>query len=55
MGRFLFFNFIEAGCVLCLFLMVPWVGLQSVSVAFPSHANILTCFSSQIRWVVDGL
>ena len=27
--------------VLCLFLMVPWVGLQCVIVAFPSHIHLL--------------
>ena len=27
--------------VLCLFLMVPWVGLQCVIVVFPDHAQLL--------------
>ena len=27
--------------ILCLFFMVPWVGLQSVSVAFPDHTHLL--------------
>ena len=26
--------------VLCLFLMVPWVGLQCVIVAFPGHTRL---------------
>ena len=30
-----------AVCVLCLFLAVPWVGLWSVSVAFPGHTPVL--------------
>ena len=30
-----------AVCVLCLFLMVPWVDLKSVGVTFPGHTNIL--------------
>ena len=25
--------------VLCLFLMVPWVGLQCVTVVFPDHTH----------------
>ena len=28
-------------CVLCLFLTVPWAGLQSVIVAFPGHTHLL--------------
>ena len=27
--------------VLCLFLTVPWVGLQCVIVAFPSHTHFV--------------
>ena len=27
--------------VLCLFLTVPWVGLQCVIVAFPGHTHLL--------------
>ena len=27
--------------VLCLFLTVPWVGLQCVIVAFPGHSHLL--------------
>ena len=27
---------------LCLFLKVPWVGLQCVIVAFPGHAHLLS-------------
>ena len=27
--------------VLCLFLMVPWVGLQCVTGAFPVHIRVL--------------
>ena len=26
--------------VLCLFLMVPWIGLRSVIVAFPGHTHL---------------
>ena len=28
-------------CVLWLFLRVPWIGLQSVIVAFPGHTHLL--------------
>ena len=34
-----------AVCVLCLFLTVPRVGLQSVIVVFPSYTNCLTKWS----------
>ena len=30
--------------VLCLFLMVPWVGLQCVNVAFPGHTYLRVAF-----------
>ena len=29
-------------CVLCLFLMVLWVGLQFVIVAFPGHTHFFS-------------
>ena len=32
--------------VLCLFLAVPWVGLQFVIVAFSSHAHLIVGTSS---------
>ena len=35
-------NCVVALCVQCLFLTVPWVGLQSVIVAFPGHAHLLS-------------
>ena len=35
----LYFNCVVAVCVLCVFLMVPWVGLQSVIVVFPGHTH----------------
>ena len=37
-----FFSFkcVEAVCVLCLFLMVPWFGLWSVSVILPGHTCV---------------
>ena len=28
-------------CVVCLFLAVPWVGFQSVIVAFPGHTHLI--------------
>ena len=28
-------------CVLCLFLTVQWVGLQSLTVSFPGHTHLL--------------
>ena len=31
---------VVAVCVLCLFLMVPWVGLQSLMVSFPDHTHL---------------
>ena len=30
-----------AACVLCLFLVMTWVGMQSVIVAFPGHTLLL--------------
>ena len=29
-------------CVLCLFLMMPWIGLLAVIVAFPGRSHLLT-------------
>ena len=40
------FNCVVAVCVLCLFLTVPWVGLQSVFKASPGH---ITYFSTYIQ------
>ena len=37
----LFLNCVAAVFVLCLFLMVPWTGLQSVFVAFPGRTHLL--------------
>ena len=36
-----FLLFTMAVSVLCLFLIVPWVGLWSVIVPFPGHARLL--------------
>ena len=30
--------------VLCLFLTVPWVGLQCVILVFPDHTHLLTVY-----------
>ena len=38
---------VVAVCVLCLFLVVPWVGLQSVIVAFPVHTHFLVKWFSE--------
>ena len=35
----LYFNCVVAVCILCLYLMVPLVGLQSVIVAFAEHTH----------------
>ena len=32
--------------VMCIFLMVPWVGLQCVIVVFPDHSHLLFVVSS---------
>ena len=37
-----YFNCAVAVSVLCLFLTVPWAGLQSVIVGFPGHTYLLT-------------
>ena len=39
---------VVAVCVLCLFLTVLWVGLQSVIVAFPGHTHLLFCLIPEI-------
>ena len=39
---FLYFSCVVAVCVLCPFLTVPWVGMQSVFVAFPGHIHLLS-------------
>ena len=36
----LYYNCDVASCVLCPFLMVPWVCLQSVVVTFPGHMHL---------------
>ena len=33
--------------VLCLFLTVPWVSMQSVIVVFPRHARLLFIYNSE--------
>ena len=39
-------HYVVAVCVLCLFLAVPWLGLQSVNVAFRGHTQFLfTCYT----------
>ena len=43
------FNFVVAVYVLCLFLMVPWVGLQSVIVACPVLTYTQTPYSHGIH------
>ena len=40
--KLLWVNCVEAVCVLCLFLKMPWVGLQSEIVAFPDHTHLLS-------------
>ena len=32
-----YFNCLVAVCVLCLFVVVPWIGMHTVVVAFPGH------------------
>ena len=39
--RELYLNLFVGVCVLCLFLTVPWVGLQSMIVAFPGQTHLL--------------
>ena len=34
-----YFNCAVAVCILCHFLTLPWVGLQSVIVVFPGHTH----------------
>ena len=41
--RAVFFNCVVAVYVLCLFLTVPWVGLQSVIVACPVLTYYFLC------------
>ena len=36
-------NCVVGVCVQCLFLTVPWDGLQSVIVPFPGHTHLLFC------------
>ena len=36
-----YFNSVVVACVLCLFLVMPWVGLQSMIVAFYGHFHFL--------------
>ena len=40
--------------VLCLFLTVPWVGLQFVIVAFPGHTHLLFDCMSKSQMAIDG-
>ena len=42
-----------AVCVLCIFLVVKWVGLQSVIVAFSGHTLLLLKkINSPVSWLV---
>ena len=41
---FLSYRYIVAIYVLRLFLMVPWVGLQCVTVVFPDYTHLLFFF-----------
>ena len=43
-----YLNCVVTVCILCLFLTVPWVGLQSVIVAFPGHTNLP--FEGKVHW-----
>ena len=36
--------------VLCRFLMVPWVGMQCVTVAFQGHTRIFIVLASKINF-----
>ena len=35
---------IRVASVMWIFLVVPWVGLSYVVVAFPDHTHLLVCF-----------
>ena len=37
-------------CVMCLVVAVPWVGLRSVTVAFPGPA-VIKFVHAQLNWV----
>ena len=53
MGSIVLFNF---HCILCLFPILPWVGLQSVIVAFPRHTHFFLLYiSSGSHFVQKGL
>ena len=44
-----------AVCVLCLFLTVPWVGQQYVTVEFPGYTNIVLLYlSSEITIAIHA-
>ena len=43
------FDCVVAFCVMCVFLSVLWVGLQSAIVAFPGHNHLLFSFLSQLE------
>ena len=45
------FNCVVGVCVLCLFLAMPWVGLQSVIVAFSGQALLL----DKKGWILVGV
>ena len=54
----LYFNCVRAVCILCLYLMVPLVGLQSVIVAFVVQRTILWYVTQRLvciihTWVSD--
>ena len=50
----LYFNYGVSFCVLCFFLMVPCVGLQSVSVSFSGHTRLLSYYTPHWqKYVVD--
>ena len=44
-----------AVCVLCLFLTVPWVGLQSLIVAFSGHTHLGKQIQTSLRLISVAL
>ena len=51
----LYFNCVVAVCVLCLFLVVTWVGLWSVTVVFSGQTHSLKVFFDIIDRLFTGL
>ena len=51
----IYYNYDVAICVLCFFLMMLWVGLQSVIMAFPCHTHTYFVLFNRLKGMISCL